>query len=105
MAFKNGIPSVILFLFFIGYAIVQGRKAYLKIEDPIQKAFVLGTICTIAGILVRGQFEDSLHKHRVGFMLWALLGILSYYIKEYLHALDDLPPSATYEMKAKALPD
>jgi hypothetical protein len=86
MAFKNGIPSVLLFLTFVGYAVVQGRKAYMKIVEPIQKAFVLGAICTIAGILVRAQFEDTFHKHRIGFMFWALLGILAYYIREHLRA-------------------
>ncbi|MEM3063424.1 MAG: hypothetical protein QW303_07770, partial [Nitrososphaerota archaeon] len=83
MAFKNGIPSVILFCLIIFYATYFGRKAYIKIENSLEKAFVLSAITTLVGIFVRCQFEDSLHKHRIGFMFWVMLGIVGYYIRHH----------------------
>jgi O-antigen ligase len=79
MALKTGIPNTILFCSIIFYAVFIGRRIYKKNSDPKEKAFLLAVISTIIGILIRAQFEDTFHKHRIGFAFWFLLGTVSYF--------------------------
>ena len=79
MALKTGIPNTLLFCGIIFYSIYSGKRIYKKLTDPKEKAFLLAVISTLTGIIIRAQFEDSFHKHRIGFALWILLGTVAFF--------------------------
>jgi len=85
MALKSGIPNALLFIFLVVFVILVSKKNYKETTDVNHKAFLLGAISSLIGIVILAQFEDAFHKHRVGYMFWAVLGIIGAYYRSYRH--------------------
>jgi hypothetical protein len=83
MALKSGIPLALYFVFVIAFILLVGRKMYKVNTENKYKALLLGTMSSIVGIIVLSLFEDAFHKHRVGYLLWAMIGIIGLFYRDY----------------------
>jgi len=76
LTLKAGIPALLIFISLLVYLVKKGKELYPKISDPVMKGFFLGIWSNLIGLIGKSQFADEFHKHRPGFLLWVMLGLI-----------------------------
>lgn len=76
LAAEMGIPTLIVFLLIVFVAGIQALKLYYLTKDPFSKAFALGMLGGIAGLLMSNMFGSRLDSQEVSSYFWILCALL-----------------------------
>ena len=73
---EMGIPALIIFLWVILLIFLNTRSLYLSTKDPFAKAFALGWIGGIFGLLLSNMFGSRLDSQEVSSYLWIIAALI-----------------------------
>jgi putative inorganic carbon (hco3(-)) transporter len=76
LAAEMGIPTLLVFLIIVMVAGIQALMLYYQTKDPFSKAFALGMLGGIAGLLMSNMFGSRLDSQEVSSYFWILCALL-----------------------------
>ncbi len=76
LAAEMGIPALVLFLIILALLIANARWLYIRSKDRYFKAFALGVLGGLFGLLLVNMFGSRLNSEEVSSYFWVYSGLL-----------------------------